>query len=321
MRVSTIIVNWNSKDELLRCLQSVVNCTDVGLDETIVVDNGSRDGSTQEVRAEYPEVVLVENRANLGYARANNQGFERSSGDFIFLLNPDAQLTAGSVNALLHAFSTLPDAGALTGRLVDNTHKQQHYIHAFPTPLDAMLYSTFVGRLLPEHRRRAARRYFLPDLDYTRMQPVPQPPGACLMLRRSVLGGKLMDARFPLFFNDVDLCKRIWEVGYKIYYVPDARVFHTANKGGVEKAGSLLQIEYAVSMLRYFKKHYTRWDYATMYAILVLHYLLLFLASSVRSLLSGKPTPLFARPIRDSLGLLLRLVQGRSFFEGGSPEW
>lgn len=320
MRVSVIIVNWNTKARLIQCLESVVAAVDASQDEIIVVDNGSRDGSVGAVEARFPAVRVVANAVNRGYAAANNQALTLSRGAYLFLLNPDAVLKPGSIEQLLAAFRRLPAAGAVTGRLVSARGEDEHYLHAFPTALDMIGYFSFVRRLLPGLRARATRRYLLAGFDYNRAGVVPQPPGACLMVRRSAVGTTLMDEGLPLFFNDVDLCRRIWKSGHKIYYVPQAIVVHTANQGGVSQAGSLLQIEYAVSMLRYFRKHRPLSEFVLLYIVLLLHYALL----CARVLLSrsmaapGKPP----RGMQGRLPeIMSRLALMRSFFDDGHPDW
>ncbi|MDQ5824776.1 MAG: glycosyltransferase family 2 protein [Chloroflexota bacterium] len=322
-RVSILIVNWNGRERLLECLRTIVETVDLDRDEVIVVDNASVDGSCEAVRELYPQVHIVCNSENRGYAHANNQAYALSSGEYVFLLNPDAQLTRGAVDELLDALNRLPGAGATTANLVSDDNEQANYIRRFPTLANTLLYYTFLRRFFPGIARRVIERYLMSGADLSRTRRVPQAPGACLLLRRSALitGGALMDERFPLFYNDVDLCRSLWDRGYSIYFVPSAVIRHTPNRGGLSRAGNMLQIEHAVSLSRYFRKHRPYWEYAVIRLVLLLHFSLLFAASLV---LRGrwKPgTSLFSQSPAEGLRLLMRLVQDRSYFEGGSPTW
>ena len=289
--------------------------------QVIVVDNASEDGSVEAVHARYPWVTLIRNDHNLGYARANNQAFEQSVGDWVLLLNPDAELTPGALSALIAVAESHPDAGAVTGKLVDEEGREQSYMRAFPDLRHMLLCYTFLRRLFPRAAGRAMRRYFMLDEDFTAVRTVPQPPGACLMVRRSVVGNQLMDERFPLFFNDVDLCRRIWDSGYGIYYTPYALIRHVPNRGGIRRAGALLEIEHAISMMRYFNKHHPAWEYVVVRAALVLHYTVALIASWVKPLMGKRPSPVYNRPSLARLKILLRLVRCRSFFDDGDPRW
>ncbi|MEA2573867.1 MAG: hypothetical protein QOH93_1165 [Chloroflexia bacterium] len=322
-RVSILIVNWNGRDRLLQCLQSIIETVDLNQDEVIVVDNASEDGSCGEVRELYPQVKLVCNSENRGYAHANNQAYALSAGEYVFLLNPDTQLTTGAVGGLVDSLDRLPRAGATTANLVSDHDEQANYIRRFPTLANTLLYYTFLRRLFPQIGRRMIDRYLMIGADLSRTRIVPQAPGACLLLRRSALATPeaLMDEQFPLFYNDVDLCRGLWDRGHSIYFVSTVMIKHTPNRGGLSRAGDLLQIEHAISLARYFRKHRPYWEYLTLRLVLLLHFSLLFAASLVLRSRWKPGTSIFFRSFGEGLRLLMRLVQDRSFFEGGSPTW
>jgi hypothetical protein len=317
-RLSVLVVNWNGKELVLRCLAALRATLDPAQDEVIVVDNGSSDGSAEAMQEEHPWATLIRNAANLGYAAANNQAFQRSRGTYILMLNPDAEVTPGAVDRMISALNTLPRAGAVTGKLVEESGEEQRYLRAFPSVSTVAFGSTFLRRLLPRYAERVVREYRMLDADLSSPSPVPQPPGACLMVRRSVVGRQLLDERFPLYFNDVDLCKRIWRAVWRIYYIPDAVVVHIPNRGGLRRAGTQLEIEHAVSMVRYFRKYHSAVECLAVYMLLLLHYSLGLCASHVLRMLHKRPFPAFDGPFIEGVKLVARLAAGRSFFDNAA---
>lgn len=221
--VSVIVVNWNTRDALRRCLDSVAATASELQIETIVIDNGSWDGSQEMVRAAYPTVTLVENSDNVGFARANNQGATYAHAPLLLLLNSDAAVLPGALDAATTYMRAHKDAGAVGLRLLNDDLTPQPSGKRFPT-----LASTIVGLSpLPERwraacdRRRNAR-------DYTRIADVDEVSAAAVMVRRDLfnaLGG--FDRCFYFFGEDVDLCWRIKEQGYRIAYLPAARAIHS----------------------------------------------------------------------------------------------
>ena len=227
-QVSLLIVSWNSRSRLQRCLGSLPR-TNV---EIIVTDNASGDGSADMVAAEYPEITLIRETENRGFAAAINLAVQRATSPLVLLLNADVEIFPDAIDSLSSFLDTNPAYGAAGGRLVDADGQFQRgfSVRRFPTM------ASFAVDLLPLDtvwpNNPVSRRYHAADLDDRVTQPVDQPAAACLMVRRAALeqlGG--LDERFyPAWFEDVDLCRRLKAAGWEIAFVAEATCRH---EGGV----------------------------------------------------------------------------------------
>lgn len=219
--VAAVVVTYNSAAVIDNCLRSLENVA-----ETVVVDNGSTDETGRVVGQHGKGVRWIANPENRGFAAAANQGVRATVNPLVLFLNPDARLVRG-LEAMVEEIQA-PGVGAVGGRLVDEKGQTQagFNIRAFPTPASLAFEALLVNRLWPSNP--ANRRYRCLDLDPGRAQDVDQPAGAFLMVRRDVLESiGLWDERFyPLWFEDVDLCRRIRQAGYRIRYVPGCVARH-----------------------------------------------------------------------------------------------
>jgi GT2 family glycosyltransferase len=258
--MSVCIVNWNTKDDLRACLRALRAHPHAGGQEIVVVDNASDDGSAAMVRDEFAgaaNLTLIANPFNANYARGTNQALAAARGELLLLLNPDALVTPGALDALAAFLRARPDAAAVAPRLVHEDGRTQHSMRGFPTP-GALLWDVLgLARVFPGSRRFGA--YRMPFFDYDRAGPAPQPMASCLLLTRKALEavGPMDAARFPLFFNDVDWCLRAHRAGLAVYYTPDARVVH---RGGAStsKIRTDAVRESHRALLRFYEKHYAR---------------------------------------------------------------
>ena len=221
------------------------------------MDNASTDGSPQMVAREFPEARLIRNQVNAGFARANNQGLAPAQGEAVLFLNQDAEIRPGAITAMAHYLQARPEAGAVGAWLLNPDGSFQNYFHRFPTPALSFFCETELGKRFDRSflRGRLGRRYRCQDVDFAQVVRLDQPPAACLMVKRALLsriGG--MDERFPIFFNDVDLCRRIWRAGFEIHLARHAHVLHHL----AQSTRSLPRAEEARlrSLLAYFRKHY-----------------------------------------------------------------
>jgi hypothetical protein len=242
MDLSIVIVNWNTHELLAQCLQSIAEnvrtCERVNV-ETFVVDNASTDGSAAMVRERFPWVRLIENAENVGFARANNQAFAQSQGQYLMLLNSDAQLLPGVLASLFIFMEQHPAVGMVGPEIINGQGKVQFSWAQFPT---------FWTELWGRHLRK---RTVLSDNVYA----VDWLAGACLFVRRAVLEqvGPL-DARFFLYSEETDWCKRIAAAGWQVVYYPAVRVLHH------EGSSSIQEREYS-----YFLLHHSKLLYAEKY--------------------------------------------------------
>ena len=259
--LSIIIVNWNTRDLLRACLRSLgETCADAP-HEVIVVDNASSDGSAAMVAEEFPQARLVANAENVGYAEGNNQGIELAEGEFLWLLNPDTEILPNAAERLLRFMQEHTDCGALGCKLLNtptlqhsNTPTLQRSCRTFPTPDVIIMEALGLSRLFPRHRLFG--KYRMTWWDYDDVREVDQPMASSLLIRREVVeqvGG--MDEAFPIFFNDVDLCYRIKQAGWKIYFTPDAQVIHHGGASTRQVKPQMIR-ESHQSLLRFYEKHY-----------------------------------------------------------------
>lgn len=255
--LSVLIVNWNTRDHLDRCLASLqANPPELPM-EVIVVDNASSDGSEQMVRDNYPQVKLVQSGANLGYAAGNNLAFKHARGDWLLTLNPDTEVGPGALQKAVETLAAHPECASLAVRLILPDGSTQKTVRAFPT------LANILGDLLPFPKNPNSKfgNYRRPNFDYKASQYAEQPMGSFLLFSRQDLVlstdfPTVFDEVFPIFFNEVDLLYRLNNRGFKCWYEAGISVFH--HHGGTTRLVKKSMIwESHKSLVRYFSKHLT----------------------------------------------------------------
>ncbi len=248
--VSIIIVTYNSLPAVRDCLGALgKRCTEVP-SELIVVDNGSRDGTIEEVIRLAPDAQLISAQRNLGFAGACNLGATRASGEFLLFHNPDLVLDPGALGRLIGEFQRLDRPGAASGRMRFPDNSFQATSRNFPT-IGNLIFSrgSFLSRF-----RGSSTAYTLPD--YPDMTEVPAVAGTLMLIRRQVfdqLGG--FDQRFFMYMEDTDLCYRLHKAGYRNFYIPSAGGVHLWGEGST--AGKMCRAYYHHrSVWKYFLKHF-----------------------------------------------------------------
>ncbi len=254
--LTLVIINWNARDHLDRCLQSALP---LGF-PTIIVDNASSDGSAAMVAERHPSAVLVASAVNLGFAGGVNAGVARSTTPWVLVLNPDVILTRDSVAAMLAAVQHDEGIGAAGACLVGEDGRPQagFAVRRFPTLATLAVDLLLVDQVWPGNPVSA--RYLARDVDLSVSQDVEQPAAACLLVRRTAfeqVGG--FDAGFhPAWFEDVDFCRRLHAAGWRVRYVAEARCRH---EGGVAMRsmglGTFNEAWYR-NMRRYVDRHLSR---------------------------------------------------------------
>jgi GT2 family glycosyltransferase len=278
--VSTLVVCWNNREFLRRSLESVPAGS-----ELIVVDNASTDGSADLVVSSFPSARLIRLSQNTGFAAGVNQAAAMATGDYLLLLNPDAEATPQAVDRLVTCLDEHPTCGAASGRMISMTEEpqQQFRPRRFPTVASVALDLLLVSRIWPGNP--VTRRAEGTDLDQSASAPVERSPSSCLMVRRRAFQDVAgMDEQFsPAWFEDVDLCKRLQERGWEIYSVPGAVFRHI---GGVSVAGlgrARQRRIYYRNLERYIRKHHGRLAAATVKALMVTGMSLRVTASALRA--------------------------------------
>ncbi|MEM7203374.1 MAG: glycosyltransferase family 2 protein [Planctomycetota bacterium] len=250
--VSLVVLSWNTKDLTLACLAALRAETPRYSREVIVIDNGSHDGSADAV-AEVPDVRLIRNADNRGYAGGNNQGAELAEGRLVCLLNSDTEVRPGAIDHLVEFLDGHPEYGAVAPKLLNVDGTIQTACMRFPGLLVALCYDSIWGKFWPG--KWVDDRYYMRDFDHEHSRDVDQPPGACFMMRRREyldMGG--LDAKLYLFFNDVDLCRRLWKGDRRIRYLAAAEVVHHGGASTQKFHGFV--ITWFRNRIAYYRKHY-----------------------------------------------------------------
>jgi GT2 family glycosyltransferase len=237
MELSIIIVNWNSKDYLRQCLASLQRETPDLTAEIVVIDSASYDGAGEMLQKEFPAVRFIQSDKNLGFARANNAAFAASQGKYVLFLNPDTEVVGRALPDLLAALKTLPQAGAVGGKLLNTDGSvQTSCIQSVPTILNQLLDSEFLRARWPKSGLWGMAALFSND---PKPQPVEAISGACVMLKREVFEqvGRFSEDYF-MYAEDIDLSAKVARAGWRNYYVPNAVVVH---HGGGSSAGAVSQ--------------------------------------------------------------------------------
>lgn len=223
--LSISIVNWNVKELLKKCLNSILENKDNLNIEIFVVDNNSKDGSQDMVKKDFPQVKLIENKSNVGYAAANNKALKFSKGKYILLLNPDTEIKPKAIRNMIDFMESNPRAGAIGPKLLNPDGTLQRSCVSFPTLETALYNALFLDALLP--KSKIFGKYNMGYWNHNDLREVDQPMGAALMVRKKTIDQiGLMDEYNLFWFDEVDWCHEIKKHGWKIYYFPDAQVLH-----------------------------------------------------------------------------------------------
>jgi hypothetical protein len=248
MDLSIIIVNWNTKEYLLQCLDSVRGAGPTDSWETIVVDNASSDGSEAEAKKRFPGIQWLTNEINLGFATATNRGLRKARGEYALLLNPDTRVREGAVETLVSFMDGHPEAGAAGAQLLNPDGSKQNSIANFPSLATELLNKNLLRWFFPG-------RFPGKERDYSMPMEVDSVIGACMIVRRKAIEQVgLLDEDYFLFLEETDWCYRMKKAGWKIFHVPDAGVYHLQGKSA-EKEKKRARVEYYRSRYLYFRKH------------------------------------------------------------------
>ncbi len=255
MRLSIIIVAFNAREDLARCLASLHAAPPAIAHDITVVDNASTDGGLEEIRGRWPETQVIELDRNLGFAAGNNVGIRATQGDLLLLLNSDTIAKPGAVDVLAARLLSDPTIGAVGPRLVDDDGRAELSFGAMISPFAEMrqkavgaLYGAGIGPVVSWVNRITGREQ---DVDWV--------SGACLMVRRTdaeAVG--LLDERFFLYTEDVDFCAQLRARGRRIVFTPAAEVVHRRGRSRAS-APAAMNVAYRRSQLAFYEKHHPGW--------------------------------------------------------------
>lgn len=267
-QVSVVIVNWNTRDLLQRALGSLYSESEGVSFETIVVDNGSNDGSGELIRKEWPTVNLVSLPVNRGFAVANNIGFARSRGEYVLLLNSDTVVLKTTLSGLSTFLDERKGAGCVGAKHLNPDSSLQRSMDHFPSLLNDFVSYTELYRL--SFVQHLLRERFPWWSDHNTAREVDWVNGACMMVRRTVIeevGG--LDENFFIYGEELDWCYRMRKAGWQVYFTPASEVIHLGGQAMNSAADRRVVLKYS-GQLRFYRKHYGPLSVQALRALLVL---------------------------------------------------
>jgi GT2 family glycosyltransferase len=266
--VSVIIPVYRGRDVIGNCLDSFPTASSEFQIEVIVIDDCSPDGAGELVKSRYPEVKLLTNETNRGYAASVNRGLEIAEGDFILLLNQDTATMPGAVESLVNELEQDAGLAAAAPQLMHPNGSIQPSCRSFPTYVDVVYHHLLLPYIFP--RSRVFSHWKMGWFSHDRRAEVDQPSFSAIMLRRdTVRSVGLLDERFRIFFNDVDYCKRILDGGGRILFCPNAKVTHLGGHA-VKKLPVRRIIHSYAGFIRFFFKHKQGVKYAVQNLLIAL---------------------------------------------------
>jgi hypothetical protein len=250
MRLSIVIVNWNTGDLIRRCVESVYANLPAGETEVLIVDSASTDGSTQAVQAQFPQAIYIYSSQNIGFGPANNLALRQAAGDFILLLNPDTLVHPGAIESLLRFLEQNPGVGAAASKLLNPDGSLQYSCSPEPSLRGEFLRLFHLGGVRPDGY------YPMETWDEKAPRAVDVILGACMFLRKPVLDQVgLFDEQFFMYNEETDLCRRIRQAGWKIYWAPQAQVTHYGGQSTRQMAAEMF-VQLYRAKITYFRKYH-----------------------------------------------------------------
>ncbi|MCL6096466.1 MAG: glycosyltransferase family 2 protein [Patescibacteria group bacterium] len=266
--LSIVIVSYNTKDFLKKCLDSIYKTSKNFGFEIIVSDNNSKDGSVEMVKKEFKDVILVENKENMGFSKANNMGVKKSSGRYVLFLNSDTIVHANTLRYMVNFMDKNKNAGAATCELIMPNGKIDDASHrGFPTPWNSFSHFSGLSKIFPKSKLFGG--YNLGFEDFSTTHEIDALAGAFMLVRRKA-GEQVnwWDEDYFFYGEDIDFCYLLKQKGWKVYYVPEVSILHYKGvTGGIKKHSKHLttadretriksQKERFRAMRLFYKKHY-----------------------------------------------------------------
>lgn len=257
--VSVCILTLDAREKVLACLDSLFENTHVDFD-VVVVDNNSSDGTVEAIRAQFPTVDVIANSENVGFSRAVNQGLKTREARYYVLLNPDSLVENNALGRLVEFMDANPQAGLCSPRVLNRDGTLQYQCRRGEArPWEVFSYFSGLARIFPRNPRFTG--YLLTHLDNDQVNEVKAISGSCMLIRRQVIEQiGYLDERYFAYQEDADFCFAARKAGWKIFYVPDARVLHYGGEGGSRKRPYFAIYHWHRSYYLYYQKNLAR-DY------------------------------------------------------------
>lgn len=280
--LSIIIANYNARDLLSNCLKSIYRHAPERSMEVIVVDDASSDDSYEMVKERFPQVHLLQNEKNVHYGKSNNRAFDLLQGQYVYLLNNDTLILPGALDAMMSFLDMHSSVGAVGSRLLNEDGTVQWSVKTLPSFMSGLFGSrSFITKLFPSNY--FSRQHLLHmSRDMDKPFKAGYVSSASIMIRREVVQQVgYLDERLS-YHVDADYCKRIWDAGWEIYYLPEPTVIHLDHRGGtlvnrIRRFKSIL--EFHRGSYIYFQKHKMKSPWHPMHLVVIIGLGLRFIAS------------------------------------------
>jgi len=281
--ISIIIVSWNAKDLVQKCLDSILSISSRYTLEVIVVDNASTDGVPDIVKEKFPKVKLIQNAANLGFAKANNIGINESTGRYVCLINSDVIVPDNCLDIMCGYMDQHQEIGILGPKVLNPDGTLQYTCREFPSFWNNICRVFALDTTFP--RSKIFGREFMTYWSYDEISDVDCVSGCFMFVRREALAlVGLLDEDFFFYAEDKDWCKRFWNSGWRIIYYPSVKVYHH-HAGSSSKDPTKYYIELIKANLQYFDKHHSKLTKSCYVLTLILHQQLRILGSLISLLI------------------------------------
>ncbi|MFA5130933.1 MAG: glycosyltransferase family 2 protein [Patescibacteria group bacterium] len=263
MDLSVVIVSWQVAQKLKSNLSALFKSQGDFKFEVFVIDNNSGDGSAEMLRRDFPQVKLIANSDNRGFAAANNQALKDCTGDFILLLNPDMLVTENTLVNMLAWAKSNPQATVSGCKLVDEKGEIIKQVRRFPKLCDQLAVTLKLPHIFPG----VVNKYLAADFDYAQAAKVDSIRGAFFLINRASynkISGKnfpLLDERYFIWFEEVDFCREVYKLGGEVWYAPVAECLDYVGQSFAQVKRGQAQKYFSDSMLKYFQKWEAKWKF------------------------------------------------------------
>ncbi|MFC1888276.1 glycosyltransferase family 2 protein [Thermodesulfobacteriota bacterium] len=250
IELSIVIPTWDSKDQVVGCLQSIYKCVQGISFEVLLVVNGSRDGTQEVVKDTFPNVILIDNGKNLGFTKGTNLGIRRSRGKYVLLLNDDTVVLPGALEEMMTYLEEHHDVGSVGPQLINRDGSKQNCIHNFPSVQTEIVPLFLMQILYP-------RQYPNKRVHYDKPMDVPSILGACMMIKRETIEKVgLLDEGFFSYMEETDWHLRALHMGYRTVHIPYIQVYHLLGASSKKRFPGPSRVEYYRSLYRFYWKRY-----------------------------------------------------------------
>jgi GT2 family glycosyltransferase len=261
MRLSVVTVTWNSKDFILKQIESVKRAAENIEIEQIIVDNASTDGTVEMIREKFPEVQVIVNKENKGFGAANNQGVLVSKGGYLLFLNPDMELSPGSLGTIIDWMDRNARVGIASPKLVDEYGNINE--DALPRRFPRVWEQIALILKLPHIFPHLLDRYHMKGFEFDREQEVDSVRGSFMLMRRTLVEelGWAWDPRYFIWYEDVDICREARRLGYRVVHTPIITAVDHVGQSFKKRTTAWKQKQFTKSMLVYFRKWESWWKW------------------------------------------------------------